>query len=144
MKKFKFFICDDKGNILAPSNGYFDSFRELPSEFSVQDIINGPFNKTVKRRASGMREGTMLQVARLCGWSSRSGGPEYLFIKCIGDSSKIENLREELNKVSSEIDDINKEIAKLAGPLMDELKQLDKIKKSLKNQIKKFDESGDV
>lgn len=143
MKKFKFFICDYKGNIIASSNGYFDSFRKLPPEFTVQDILNEPyFGKTVKKRAPTMREGTMLQVHRLCGWSSRSGGAEYLYIKCIGDSSKIEQLRDQLGKVSSEIDDINKEIAKLAGSLMDELKSLEKIKKSLKDQIKGFEETG--
>ncbi len=145
MKKFKFFVCDYSGNIIASSNGYFDSFRKLPPEFSAQDVLNEPsFNKTVKKRISNMREGSMVRVSRLCGWSSRSGGAEYLYIKCIGDSSKIELLREQLNKVSAEIDDINKEIAKLAGPLMDELKDREKIKKSLKEQIKNFDESGEL
>jgi hypothetical protein len=144
MKKFKFFVCDYKGNIIASSNGYYDSFRKLPPEFSVQDVLNEPyFNKTVKKRVPNMREGSMVRVSRLCGWSSRSGGPEYLYIKCVGDAFKIETLREQLNKVSAEIDSINKEIAKLAGPLMDELKDREKVKKSLKEQIKDFEENGE-
>lgn len=145
MKKFKFFICTYDAKIISASNGYYDSFRKLPPEFTAQDILNEPyFNKTVKRRAPNMREGSMLKVSRLCGWSSRSGDAEYLYIRCIGDSSKIENLRNQLGKVSSEIDAINKEIAKLAGPLMDELKALDKFKKDLKEQIRDFEESGEL
>lgn len=145
MKKYKFFICDYNGKIITASNGYYDTFRKLPPEFTAQDVLNEPsFNKTVKKRVPHMREGTMLQVSRLCGWSSRSGGAEYLYIRCIGDSSKIENLRNQLGKVSAEIDAINKEIAKLAGPLMDELKALDKFKKDLKEQIRDFEESGEL
>lgn len=145
MKKFKFFVCDYNGKIIAASNGYYDVFRKLPNEFTAQDILNEPaFNKTVKKRAPYMREGSMVRVSRLCGWSSRSGGAEYLYIKCLGECSKIEHLREQFEKVSSEIDDINKQIAKLAGPLMDELKNCEKIRKSLKEQIKNFDESGEL
>lgn len=144
MKKFKFFICDYKGEIICASNG-FDVSRKLPPEFTVKDILNEPaLGKNVKKRAPGMREGTMIQVCQLCGWSSSSGGAEYLFIKCIGDSSKIDQLRDQFDKVSLEIDELNKKIAKLAGPLMDELKQLDKVKKSLKEQIKNFDKSGEL
>ena len=145
MKKFKFFLCTYDAKIIAASNGHYDSFRKLPPEFTAQDILNEPyFNKTIKGRAPRMREGSMLRVSRICGWSSRSGGAEYLYIRCIGDSSKIENLRNQLGKVSAEIEDINKKIAKLAGSLVDDLKMLDKIRKDLKEQIRDFEESGEL
>jgi septal ring factor EnvC (AmiA/AmiB activator) len=142
-KKFKFFVCNSSGKILRSSNGHFDAFRKLPPEFTVQDILKEPyFNKTVKERVSHMREGTKLRISQLCGWSGASGGPEYLYIKCI-DDSKIEDLRNQLEKVSRNIDSINKEIAKLAGSLMDELKTLNKSQVKIKEQIKHFENTGE-
>lgn len=147
MKKFKFFVGDSSGRLIAASNGYFDNIRHLPSEFTEADIQKENFfGKTIKKRAPKMRDGTVIKVCNLCGWSGRSGGAEYLYIKCIdGDSlSKIDALRAHYADVTSQIDNANAEIYKLAKDLIDEVKGLEKTRKLLQKQISSFDSTGEI
>lgn len=142
MRKFKFFIGDESGKLLYSSNGYFDCFKHLPSEFTEIDIQNESFfTSTVKKRSLKMKEGTILKITNLCKWSSRTGGAEFLYLKCINNSdlSKLESLRISYAALSSQIDNVNAEIYKLAKDLIDELKVLEKTSKQLQKQISSFE-----
>lgn len=142
MRKFKFFIGDESGKLLYSSNGYFNCIKHLPSEFTETDIQNESFfTSTVKKRSLKMKEGTILKIAKLCKWSSHSGGAEFLYLKCINSSdlSKLESLRISYTALSLQIDNVNAEIYKLAKDLIDELKVLEKNSKQLQKQISSFE-----
>lgn len=138
MRKFKFFIGDESGKLLYSSNGYFDCFKYLPSEFTEADIQKESFfTSTVKKRSLKMKEGTVLKIANLCKWSGHTGGAEFLYLKCINSSdlSKLESLRISHTNILSQIDNVNAEIYKLAKDLIDELKVLEKTSKQLEKDI---------
>ena len=103
MKRYKFYICDEKKNILYPSNGYFKCYHDLPKEFSFTDFAKvADMSATKLSRIEKSRPGTMIQLTRLCSWSSASGGPEYLYIQCLP-----KDIDELLLESRSKIEDIS-------------------------------------
>ncbi len=146
MKKYKFFRANSRLEIIESSNGYFDCITYLPSPFSLLDLKpkESFFSKNILKRMAGLRPGTILKITKLCGWSSRSGGPEYLVIRCIDDAlPEYTNLLQKFEATEAEIKEVDDKIRSLAGALVDEKKKLNKLRVSLRERINAFDRSGE-
>lgn len=139
MKKYKFFETYGK-NIVGSSKGYFNILQDLPAEFSLNEIKATNFLSASKlKRLEKARDGTIIEICKLAGWSSKTGTAIYLAIKCLGESQlNIDGMRTEKSIIENRLKVINDEINKLAASLVTEKDLLQKRLKELNEYIKRF------
>jgi len=143
MKKYKFFETDGNRRIVNPSRGYFTSTKGLPEEFTLDQLIMaapGLLSKSKEKRIRSAKKDTLIDITRLAGWSSQTGTPIYLSIKCLGDAPlAIDDVRKQKEKLENRLKEIDAEIYKLAQSLVVEKSNLQKQLKEIKEDIKRFD-----
>lgn len=81
---------------------------------------------------------TIIRVKKRCSWSSETGGPTYVYIKCLDDKyiEELILLREKVSKNKNRIDEINHILLTTSGDLIKEKAVLEKELKLNRNKLR--------
>ena len=142
-KKYKFYIADDSVScrILRESNGYFDYYRSMPSEFTLSDVMNNDnFSDSQKKRIASLKPSSIFKLTKLCKWSSASGFGEYLVIKCLipEHNTNVSDLKQKISQLETQSCEIQSEIDAKVGDLIKSKRKVDAALKKLKDKLSKI------